>query len=474
MGITHPGAAATAAALVIAAVATTPSGAQPTDSRALGEVIRLLQNPAQHPGPLPPPATDEDYYDRNPRKEALGRLLFYDKILSGNMNISCATCHHGLTDMGDGLSLPVGEGGVGLGMPRSTGFGDDAVHERVPRNAPHVFNLGAREFEIMFFDGRVAVNPNAPSGFDSPAGNLLPLGLDNVLAAQAMFPVTSAAEMAGQAGENDIADAGHAGDLPAVWGILAMRLRNTPGYADLFIKAFADISNPSQITYAHAANAIAAWEASAFRADKSPFDRYLRNETDAMSGAQVRGMELFYGAANCVSCHSGTFQTDQNFHAIAMPQIGPGKGHNLPGFEGGLDDLGREAVTGAESDRLKFRTPTLRNVALTGPWGHDGAYNTLERVIRHHLDTAYALEHYDTKQAALPPRPDLNAIDFLCHNDPARRAVLIQHSELGPMSLTDQEVADLMDFMNALTDPGSVDLRFTVPMKVPSGLPVFD
>ena len=390
------------------------------------------------------------------------------------MNISCTTCHHPLTDTGDGLSLSIGEGGVGLGMTRNTGFGDEAVHARVPRNAPQVFNLGAREFERMFFDGRVAVNPNAPSGFDSPAGDLLPLGLDNVLAAQAMFPVTSATEMAGQEGENAIADAGAAGDLPTVWAILAARVQSIPVYVDLFVKAFDDIEDPSQITYAHAANAIAAWEAAAFRADRSPFDRYLRGEVDAMSGAQLRGMDLFYGGANCASCHSGTFQTDQGFHAIAMPQIGPGKGQNLPGFEGGLDDLGREAVTGSESDRLKFRTPSLRNVAVTGPWGHDGAYNTLEGVIRHHLDTSYALEHYDTSQTALPPRPDLDAIDFLCHHDPARRAILMQHSELGSMSLSDGEVADLVDFMDALTDPRSLDLRFTVPMSVPSGLPVFE
>jgi cytochrome c peroxidase len=118
----------------------------------------------------------------------LGKVLFYDKILSGNRNISCATCHHALTGTGDGLALPVGEGGKGLGVTRDTGSGSDAIHERVPRNAPHIFNLGAKEFTVMFHDGRVAVDNSLPSGFTSPAGEQLPLGLDNPLAVQGHVP----------------------------------------------------------------------------------------------------------------------------------------------------------------------------------------------------------------------------------------------------------------------------------------------
>ena len=75
----------------------------------------------------------------------LGRLLMFDKILSGNRNISCGTCHHSLTGTGDGLSLPVGEGGAGLGVTRLARHEGDSIGERVPRNAPPVFNLGARE-----------------------------------------------------------------------------------------------------------------------------------------------------------------------------------------------------------------------------------------------------------------------------------------------------------------------------------------
>ncbi len=126
------------------------------------------------------PVMDTDFYDNGAppiAKVQLGKLLYFDKILSGNMNISCASCHHTMAWTGDGLSLPVGEGGQGLGVTRDTGPGDAAIHERVPRHAPPVFNLGAREFSRMFYDGRVEENPAAPSGFNSPAGDDLPPGL---------------------------------------------------------------------------------------------------------------------------------------------------------------------------------------------------------------------------------------------------------------------------------------------------------
>jgi cytochrome c peroxidase len=168
---------------------------------------------------LPMPVTDADYLEGGRPSEAkveLGRLLMFDKILSGNRNIACATCHHPLAWTGDGLSLSVGEGGCGLAVTRDLGSGSSAVVERVPRNAPFVFNLGAREVGVLFHDGRVAVDPTHPSGFRTPAGDALPPGLGSVLAAQAMFPVTSTTEMAGQPGENPIADAAGAGDVAGV------------------------------------------------------------------------------------------------------------------------------------------------------------------------------------------------------------------------------------------------------------------
>lgn len=431
---------------------------------------------------LPPAPANADFQEHNLDKVELGRLLFFDKILSGNRNTSCATCHHTLADTGDGLSLPVGEGGKGLGMTRDTGSGLDAIHERVPRNAPPVFNLGHNSFTVMFRDGRVEEDPSQPGGFLSPAGDQLPDGLESALAVQAMFPVTSPTEMAGQSlekgkkWENPVAEAAAAGDLAGengVWALLAARLQANRDYVKLFKKAYlGEIRKARDITFVHAANAIAAFEATAWRADNSPFDRFLRGERNAMSGKAKQGMRLFYGKAGCARCHSGPFQTDLSYHAIGIPQIGNGKGDGLNGH----DDFGREQVTGDSVDRYRFLTSTLRNVDLTGPWGHDGAYNTLEGVVRHHLQPVESLDGYDTTQAVLPSRPDLDAIDFEVHEDLDSRAALAAAAavDIQPVHLNDYQVAAILDFLHALTDPASLDLRSDTPMSVPSGLPVAD
>ena len=439
----------------------------------------LAKNGKHNNPQLPDPVTDTDFREHSAEQVELGKNLMYDKLLSGNLNISCAACHHSLTDTGDGLSLPVGEGGRGLGVTRDTGSDSDAIHERVPRNAPPVFNLGAHEFTVLFHDGRVEVDPSYPSSCKTPAGYLLPDTLENVLACQAMFPVTSPAEMAGQpddGNDNSIAIAAAAGDVEAVWDSLAGRLQDPAnGYVDLFIAAFDDIDDASDITYAHAANAIAAFEGTNWRADNSPFDRYLRGDRKAMSENALQGMRLFYQgkrkgkrkAHACADCHSGKFQTDHSFHAIAMPQIGPGKGDGLKGH----DDFGREQVTGDGADRYTFRTPTLRNVALTAPYGHTGPYNSLRAVVEHHVDAINSLYGYDRDQAVLPSRPDLDEIDFIVMDDTSSvDAIAAAAYELPAMHYSDKDVDRIMDFLHALTDPASIDLRNDTPESVPSGL----
>ena len=409
---------------------------------------------------------------RNPNalQVNLGKLLFHDKVLSGNRNISCATCHHALADTGDGLSLSVGEGGKGLGVTRDTGMTIDAIHERVPRNAPPVFMLGSTEVTRLFHDGRVEQDDNYPSGFKSPAGHDLPEGLDNIVAVQAMFPVTSPTEMAGQPGENPVADAAEIGP-DGVWSLLAMRLQSIPEYVTLFVDAFEDINSATQITYMHAANAIAAFEIDAWRADNSPWDAYQNGNYQSFSKDEKSGSKLFFKKARCSSCHSGDIFSDMQFHAIAMPQIGPGKGD---GFDG-HDDFGRYRETGNIKDMYAFRTPPLRNVALTAPYGHAGAYDTLADVVRHHTNPAeaiwkYHLEDYCRSKPVMPSRDDLDAIDCAVMDDPIRvQAIAEAASNYEPIVLTDTEIDLLVVFLQTLTDKSTIDLRRDVPSSVPSG-----
>ncbi len=392
-------------------------------------------------------------------KVKLGQMLMFDKILSGNRNISCATCHHPAVGTGDGLSLSKGQGGVGLAQSRSTPLGADGQPILIPRNAPDVFNRG--DFDTMFWDGRV--HRNDDGSFTTPAGEQLPPGLDSALAAQAMFPVTSREEMRGHVGENELADLPD-DDLPGIWVGLMARLLAIEEYRDLFDAAYPGTVE-SVLTFAHAANAIAAFEVDHWTLDDSPFDHYLRGDDSAMSSSSKRGALLFYGEAGCATCHSGPLLTDQEFHAVSVPQLGPGKGHG----DDGLSDFGREAVSGDASDRYKFRTPSLRNVAATGPWMHDGAFTDLEATVRHMLDPITAASAYDQTQLA----PEFRAL-YHAEQTPAIVAA-IDSDELSAVTLTDEEVADLMAFLHALTSPSAASLPMVdIPDRVPSGLPLAD
>ena len=211
------------------------------------------------------------------------------------------------------------------------------------------------------------------------------------------------------------------------------------------------------------ANVIADFIAFEWRADDSPFDRAMRGEITLSQDAQ-RGLDLFYGKAACAGCHAGWFQTDHRFHAIAMPQIGPGKAAR---FENHARDDGRLRVTGRAQDAFAFRTPSLRNVTLTAPYGHSGAFAALEDVIRHHLDPDASLRAYRLDQAMLPVFP--GADDARVLSDPNAVAAIAQANELSGPVLSDADIAALIAFLHSLEDPAE---RLGVPDAVPSGLPV--
>ena len=123
---------------------------------------------------LPRPLVNADFHNIDAMQARLGQKLFYDKILSGNQNISCGTCHHHRFGGSDGLSLGIGEGGIGVGPARLPGFGDSRIKKRVPRNASALWNIGAKEVKILFQDGRLSVSDEYENGFNSPAEEWLP------------------------------------------------------------------------------------------------------------------------------------------------------------------------------------------------------------------------------------------------------------------------------------------------------------
>ena len=397
----------------------------------------------------------------SPELVKLGEALFWDPELSGNRDTACATCHHSNLATGDALSVSIGTSGFGLGDERDMG----TARELVPRNATPLFNLGYTEWTTLFWDGRVQTDPVA--GFHTPASDRLPNGLDSVLAAQAMFPVTSRDEMRGYRGDLDTF--GQPNELAAIvdyksqpiWDGLMKRILAIPEYVDMFHAAFPDVPT-EELGFQHAANAMAAYQIAAFTFEDSPFDRYIQGDKTGLSDEAKQGALLFYGKAGCGSCHSAGLLTDQKFHNIAVPQIGDGKGREQP------FDLGRARETGSDCDRYAFRTPPLRNVALTGPWMHDGAFTTLEATVHHHLDPLTSLQNYDPGQLTV-------MLAGKCQDQPESLSAIEQwytDNASAGVQLSDEEVQLLIAFLDSLTSPSALDLSHTIPTSVPSGLPV--
>lgn len=419
-------------------------------------------------GSLPEPLSSAHFPPQKPAQVKLGQLLFHDKILSGNKNIACGTCHHQNHAGGDALSLGIGEGGAGIGPERTPGVGDSRIRRRIPRNAPALWNLGARQINILFHDGRLSLSDDYGTGFNSPAEERLPDGLSGLLAAQALFPLASRFEMAGDPEENSVARAAF-DRIDHVWPIITRRVQAIPGYTPLFMEAFDHVNSSADITIVDIANALAAFQAFEWRSYDSPFDAYLAGDASALTGLQREGMQLFYGEAGCDGCHAGALLTDQQFYALGLPVFGPGRTRRW-------DPMARDTGRMAESDRLedsyRFRTPSLRNVELTGPYGHNGAYQSLDAIILHHLDPQGSRDSWVPQLAALPYIPWLNPVDLIIHQDRREMQRYERKLDIQPQSLSQHQVNALVAFMRALTGKTARATPLGRPDTVPSALPV--
>ncbi len=421
-----------------------------------GELRNLLEE--QGVESVPPPAPQD------PALVDLGQQLFFDKELSGRRNISCATCHHPDLGSADAQSQSRGQGAFGLGQSRE--HGPNSLF--LARNTLSLWNRGVPGWDVMFWDGRLGGTPE--EGFFSPAGDATPQNFSNALSAFFIIPVTPDEEMRGFPGEldvfgqpNEMADLTN-DDFPEIWDLVVDRALGVDAYRDALTTIF-DVEE-DEVDIVHLAEATGAFMTDAFTALDSPFDRYLAGDDAAMSAAAKRGSMLFYGRANCSTCHSGALQTDFGFHSVAAPQVGTGKGDEAP------LDFGRGRFTGEEEDKFKFRTPSLRNIELEGPWMHNGAFASLEDAVRHHLDPESSLLSYDDFQVEPELRgtyqDDPALIDALLASVPENLAVE------GP-PLTEGEIGDLMAFLSALTDPSSLQTFRMFPQDgVASGLPIAD
>lgn len=417
---------------------------------------------------LPDVLSESDFPAQNAKQVKLGQLLFYDKILSGNKNISCGTCHHHSHFGGDGLSLGIGEGGRGVGPDRHAGEGPGRIKRRIPRNAPALWNLGAKDIKVLFHDGRLSFSDDYGTGFNSPAEERLPSGLSGLLAAQAVLPLASRFEMAGDPEENSVARAAF-DRIDHVWPIITKRIQAIPEYEPLFIQAFEHINSAGDITIVDIANALAAFQIVEWQSFDSAFDDYLAGNQSALSSIQKTGMNLFYGEAGCSECHSGKLMTDQQFYALKLPVFGPGRTRVHDPMP---RDTGRMAESNRLEDSYRFRTPSLRNVEVTGPYGHNGAFKSLEKMIRHHLDPHTSFSNWQPGDAKLPAIAWLDDTDFILLHDKREMTRYQSKSDIPVRTLTDKQVNAITAFLKALTGYSIESPPLGVPSRVPSGIPV--
>jgi len=382
----------------------------------------------------------------------LGRALMFDPILSGNRDVSCGTCHLPAFATGDARSLSIGTGGSGLGPART-----DPNGVFIPRNAPPLFDLGAMRH--MFWDGRVEVD--AGGHVHTPAGPQLTRAMSGVfefgaVSAQPMFPVTVRAEMRGQTG-NELARIPD-NDYTAIWAGLMRRLGKIPEYRRMFERAYPG-RRFSDMNFAYASNAIAGFLVARLTFNHSPWDRFLAGDDRALTQQQLDGARQFL-TLKCSLCHTGPVFSDDKFHDVAVAQIGPGQNQGMQS----RDDFGRMNVTGNSADQYRFRTTPLRNVELTGPYGHDGAIITLRDFVAHYSESDVKLQTYDVSQLEPALRGTLlpNTAGILAQRDTLLRGVV----------LTPALVDKLVAYMDALTDPAARNLSHLAPRHVPSGLPV--
>ncbi|PKL79065.1 MAG: cytochrome-c peroxidase [Ignavibacteriae bacterium HGW-Ignavibacteriae-4] len=368
--------------------------------------------------PYPP---DNQY---NPDRIELGRLLFYDPILSAENASSCGTCHHPALAFGDGRKLPAGvSNSLHIGPKRELGVSKatNLPIGDVPRNSPTVFNTAFNldstgkltPFGVMFWDGRAK-------------------GLES----QAVKPPTSREEMKG-----DINSPSN------VITLLCGKMDKIPEYTNLFKKAFPDEAkdfaargDQFMISKKMLGQVLGAFQRELVTRNTA-YDRFVMGDKQALTENQKKGLRLFFTKGKCATCHSGPNFSDYKFIVQGVPQIGPGK-KLLAG-----EDFGREEFTEQVSGRFAFRTPSLRNVSLTAPYMHDGVFETLEEVVQFY------------NNASQPRHPKVT--DNMLH--PSLRE---------PLGLTKEEVNQLVEFMHALEDNGSLldPKLLEVPASVPSGM----
>ncbi len=365
------------------------------------------------PVSMPDTVVAEKYASTHKPIEQLGRFLFWDPVLSGDQDTACATCHHPDFAYTDGRELSRGTGAVGLGPDRIDN--SDGIIPDVRRNAPTVLNTALNGMGSFSGQGGAQLNPRRMN-----TGPQAPMFWDHrvrSLALQALEPIKVFEEMRGPSYS-----------VEEILDVLVSRLAVIPQYRILFEEAFGE---GSEITAFRIGEAIAAFEKTLI-AMNSPVDKFLAGDRAALSAQQQRGMKTFENK-RCNSCHGGVMFSDYTLHTE------------------GVAEHPRLLSADAGAGSFDFRSPTLRNIALTAPYMHNGTLATLEDV----------MDFYNEGESRNPNVAV--AGDGLNAGGLSR----LDASFTDVPQMSDEEMADIIAFMRALTD---TEFDKSIPAFVPSGL----
>jgi len=360
-----------------------------------------------------------------------GKFLFNSKLLSGDRDVSCATCHLTEKGLADGLPLAVGVGGEGESLSRLY----EGKGTLVQRNAFSLFGRGHLVNTNFFWDGKV---DSADDGrIFSPLGNQISKKFSSALAVAAVLPLTERDEFLGKSNffsANELIKA--AGDkyygerYTALGRPLQERLKNEAKAELSNTSAWRVIDSPD-FELADIGNGLASFIKTEFACRKSAWEAFLAGNKNALNAKQKEGAILFYGKARCATCHSGAAFTDFRFHSIGVPQgeFGPSTRRR---------DLGRAQVTNKREDMYRFRTPPLLAVGETSPYGHNGIFKSLEEVVLHHVNPMLI---YLDDSSLSKPQNRLKVSKTLDSRDPKLQLIEIENEE---------ELQRLVDFLKAL------------------------
>jgi len=374
---------------------------------------------------IKPPQT---ILNKRPKLYEFGKSLFNDKDLSLNKNISCSTCH--IPELGtvDALALSIGEGGEGTHLLRR-----QMRAGITSRNAPHLFNKADPSFKALFWDGRVSLNsrtgvyetPEPGLNGENPEYYEIVDKVENLLAMQSLFPIVNHIEMRGS-------NFNHL-DNHSVWKKVSNLIRAKKKYQDYISDDF---------NIADIANALSYYQKIEFQVNDTPMDRFIKGNRSSLSLTEKKGALVFFEKGRCSRCHLGPLLTNRSFQSVSAPQIGPG-------LNSKNNDEGRYLVTKNENHKYEFLTQPLRNIAITAPFYHNGAYASLREVIDHYDNPSKAIHNYDVTQLERLYSLNYNEMIFVDRNhyNNFYRVQSLNNILKTPLRLSEQDKSSLICFL---------------------------